>query len=88
MEPAAIDSYVLFHSHTSGMALYEYIRKKGIRVRISPAPRSFTAECGMSLLVEASELEAVKACVEQSGIEIDQIISIPRQINPRRDKYC
>lgn len=82
------DYYVLFHSHTSGMALYEYLRKQGIRVRISPAPRAATACCGMSLLVEAPELDAVNECIGKSGIEIDRVVALPRQIDPHRNKYC
>jgi hypothetical protein len=85
---AVTDYYVLFFGHTSGMALYEYVRKLGIRVRISPAPRAATSCCGMSLLVEEAELEAVKGCIERSGIEIDKIVALPRQINPKRDRYC
>ncbi|SHH74656.1 Protein of unknown function [Sporobacter termitidis DSM 10068] len=82
------DYYVLFFSHTSGMALYEFVRQRGIRVRISPAPRAATSCCGMSLLVEQRELEAVKACIEVSGIEIDKIVLLPRQIDPMRHKFC
>ena len=82
------DYYVLFFNHTSGMALYEYVRRQGIRVRISPAPRLATICCGMSLLVEEAELEAVRGCIVSSGIEIDRVVSLPRQINPRRDRYC
>lgn len=88
MSEPVTDYYILFHSHTSGMALYTYIRKQGIRVRISPAPRAASACCGMSLLVETPELDAVKDCIEKSGIEIDRVAALPRQIDPRRDKYC
>lgn len=82
------DYYVLFFGHTAGMALYEFVRQRGVRVRISPAPRAATACCGMSLLVEEAELEAVRECIECSGIEIDKIVPLPRQINPKRDRFC
>lgn len=82
------DYYILVHSHTTGMALYEFIRKRSIRARISPAPRAASSCCGMSILVEEPELEAVKECVNLSGIEIDKIVPLPRQIDPLRNKFC
>jgi len=82
------DSYVLFRNHTEGMKLYQYLRARGIAVRISPAPRAASACCGMSLLVEAEAIEAVRRCIPESGVQIDRIVSLPRQIDPARDKYC
>lgn len=26
--------------------------------------------------------------ISDAGVEIDRIVQLPRQINPRRDKYC
>lgn len=82
------DYYVLFHNHTEGMKLYQYIRARGIAAKISPAPRVASACCGMSLLVEAGAIEAVRRCISESGVQIDRIVLLPRQIDPARDKYC
>ena len=89
MEPSAIiDYYVLFHNHTEGMALYQYIRSHGANARICPVPRSVSACCGMSLLVLEEDIAAVRRCVEDSGISIAGIAELPRDIDPHRDRYC
>lgn len=80
--------YVLFENHTDGMALYRYCRNHGICVRISPAPRAASVCCGMSLLVSPEDIDAVRKCIEESGIAILKIVELPRQINPKRDVYC
>ncbi len=82
------DYYVLFHNHTEGMKLYQYVRAQGIPAKISPAPRIASVCCGMSLLVEASVIDAVRHCIEVSCTAIDRIVQLPRQIDPTRDKYC
>ena len=82
------DYYVLFHNHTEGMKLFQFVRARGIMVKISPAPRAASVCCGMSLLVEADAIEAVRRCIEESGTEIDRIVLLPRQIDPSRDQYC
>lgn len=88
MPEAVVDYYVLFHSHTDGLLLYQASREQGISVRISPAPRQVSACCGMSLLVEAEALAAVKQCIEEHEVCIDRIVPLPRQIDPTRDRYC
>ncbi len=81
------DWYVLFHNHTEGMALYQYIRKQGVTVKISPTPRAASVCCGMSLLVEENEREAVEACLRESGLAYDRFLSLPRQIDAKRDRF-
>ena len=89
MEPSTIiDYYVLFHNHTEGMALYQYLRSHGARARICPVPRAVSACCGMSLLVLEEDIAAVRRCVADSGISIAGIAELPRDIDPHRDRYC
>ena len=85
-----LDELVDFHieNHTDGTALYRFCREKGLGVRISPAPRAATVCCGMSLLVSPDEIDAVRACIAESGIPILKIAELPRQIDPKRDVYC
>ena len=86
--PEIIDYYILFQNHTDGMALYQYIRSHGANARICPVPRTASACCGMSLLVLEEDIEAVRRCVAESGITILDIVGLPRDINPHRDRYC
>ncbi|NLY08881.1 MAG: DUF3343 domain-containing protein [Tissierellia bacterium] len=88
MDSTRIDYYILFFNHTEGMSLYNYVKKKGIPVKISPAPRRATSCCGMSLLVDKDHIDAVRKCIDESGIVIDRIVPLENQINPDRDRYC
>jgi len=88
MAQEAEDYYVLFPNHTEGMKLYRFLRQRGIAVRVSPAPRLVSVCCGMSLLVEEQQIEAVRLAIPLSGVQIDRIVSLTRQIDPGRDRYC
>lgn len=88
MEDLGFNYYVLFYTYTEGMRLYHYLRDRRIEARIAPAPRAASTSCGMSLLVEEEYVEAVRQAVSESGVEIDRIVKLPCQIDPRRDKYC
>ena len=82
------DFYVLFDDHTDGMALYRYCRDRGLKVRISPAPRAATVCCGMSLLVSKDEIGRVRDLIEESKIPVLKVVELERQIDPKRDVYC
>ena len=72
------------------MALHELLRGNGIRSRISPAPRSIQGElgCGMSLLIMAEDIDAVRRCIEENNAEYHDIVPLENQINPNRHKFC
>ncbi len=82
------DYYVLFHNHTEGLQLYEYVKKQGLKVKISPTPRVASVCCGMSLLVQAADIEGVRQCIDEMQASYDRIVCLPRQINPKRDRFC
>lgn len=88
MSDKIIDWYILFLNHTEGMEMYNYLRSKDLKVKISPAPRALTVCCGMSILVDNEDIDEVRAAVESSNIEYDRIEDLPRQINPKRDLFC
>lgn len=88
MSTEQVDYYVLFHNHTEGLKLYRLLRERGIAVRISPAPRLVSVCCGMSLLAQEQDVDFIRTAIDEAGIEIDRIVGLPRQINPRRDTYC
>lgn len=88
MTAPVTDYYILFHNHTDGMALYQYIKKQGAVARICPVPRTASECCGMSLLVLKEDIETVCSCIDESGINIIGIAELPRNIDPHRDRYC
>ena len=85
---APVDCYVLFRSHTDGLALYGALKGAGVGARISPTPRAARAECGMSLLVSCDDEERIRAVARGCGAHIEGVARLPRQIKPDRDRYC
>ena len=82
------DFYILFHNHTEGMQLYSYLSKRKLKARICPVPRAASACCGVSLIVEKGDFPAVWAATEESGISNMGYAELPRNIDPKRDRYC
>lgn len=83
-----VQHYVLFPNHDNGMRLHRELKAEGVRAVIAPTPRSASKCCGISLLIEKDDIETVKRCIEEHGIEILDIVEIERDIDPNRDKYC
>ena len=82
--------YILFESYEQGMALHGLLDGNGLPNRIAPAPRCLkeAAACGMSLLIEAADMDAVRRCIEAHGGEYRTIVPLAGQLRPRRDTYC
>ena len=86
---AEMQHYVLFPNHENGMKLYRLLKEKGIKTQISPTPRAASKCCGISLLVrEEEKLASIRECIEEHEIEIIDIVSLEKDMNKMRDKYC
>ncbi len=83
-----IQHYVLFPNHDNAMRLYKELKNLGVRAVIAPTPRSVSKCCGVSLMVEEKDLDAIRACIEEHQIEIWEIAAVERDVNPKRDRYC
>ena len=83
-----IQCYVLFPNHDNGMRLHRELKKRGLKSTIAPTPRAASKCCGISLMIEAKDIPAVKQCVIEQEIEILDIAELENDINPNRDKYC
>ena len=80
--------YVVFPNHDNGMRLHRALRAAGLKSQISPTPRQASKCCGISLIVKEEELEQVKACIREKGVEIIGITALEKDVNPNRDQYC
>lgn len=80
--------YVLFHSHTDGLALYAALKKIDIPARISPTPRMTSARCGISLLVNPADRDEIASFVDREGLRIDRMVMLDIRIDPKRDRFC
>ena len=74
--------------HDNAMRLNRELKALGVKTVIAPTPRAASKCCGVSLLVRKEDLETIKACVKEHGIEILKIADIERDVNPKRDRYC
>lgn len=83
-----IQHYVLFPNHDNAMRLYKELKNLGVRAVIAPTPRSVSKCCGVSLMVEEKDLDAIRTCIEEYQIEIWEIAAVERDVNPKRDRYC
>lgn len=89
-EKTELNYYILFANYTQGLLLQELLKKDGISARIAPAPRSIQGElsCGMSLLVKQEDVEGVRDCIERNHAEYHDIVALPCQIQPHRNRFC
>ena len=76
-----IQHYVLFPNHDNGMRLYRELKKMGLKATIAPTPRA-------ALIVQEEDLDKIRECVREQGIEILKIVALERDINANRDRYC
>lgn len=83
-----IQHYVLFPNHDNGMRLYNELKKLGVWAVIAPTPRSASKCCGISLMIKEEDIDAVRRCVSEQGIEILKIAAVEKDLNPHRDRYC
>lgn len=82
--------YILFANYEQGLALHALLDEHGLPNRIAPAPRCVQGElsCGMSLLIEQTDIDAVRRCIAEYHGEYHSIVSLSGQLQPRRDQYC
>ena len=82
--------YILFVNYEQGLALRDLLLKHNVKNRIAPAPRAIQGElsCGMSLLIEDTDVESALTCIVKNKGEYHSIVPLTGQIKSHRDKYC
>lgn len=65
-----IKNYILFPSHSSGLALEQLLKSRKIKYVIVPTPRELSACCGISMEYDKKDEESIKNLVEENGISI------------------
>lgn len=83
-----VDCYVLFDSHTAALSLFQALKDAGVGARISPTPRLARTTCGVSLLTACDDRARIEALAREGGVAVQDIVALPRQIDPARDRYC
>ena len=82
--------YILFDNYEQGLALHDILDEAGVTNRIAPAPAAARGKlcCGMSLLVEADEIERARDVLRARQAVYHSIMPVENQLQPRRDRYC
>ena len=79
--------YILFDSHEQAMKLYNELNKAGIRLIVSPTPRSLSICCGVSLRLTDDKYEQVSAFLKSNSCEYKKVCKIEQEFNTQRDVY-
>ncbi len=61
-------SVVLFPNSQAAIRAERLLQTEGMACKLIPAPRQFTAECGLALRFERAEADRVRALLDQAGI--------------------
>ncbi len=69
-EIAQIKNYILFPSHSSGLALESLLKGRKIKYVIVPTPRELSACCGISIQYEKKDEDMIKKLVEENNIKV------------------
>ena len=90
MAEGHLRGYILFRTYEQGLALHDLLDRHDLKNRIAPAPRAIQGKlsCGMSLLIEPEDIDAVRTCIEENQGKYYDIVPLEDQIRSRRDRYC
>ncbi len=61
---------VTYYTTAEAMATERLCKKKGIEGKLIPAPRSISADCGISWRAPVELRETIVAALEEAGIEV------------------
>lgn len=70
MREKSLRFVVTFHTTADAMAMEKLCKRKSIAGKLISAPRTISADCGIAWRSELEEAEAIKAAVEEAGLEV------------------
>lgn len=79
--------YILFENHTDGMEMYRALKAANFKVQISPTPRELSTCCGMSLLIEETDIKSIKEMADKKALSYIGIEGIENSFDPTRHRY-
>ncbi|ORC35167.1 hypothetical protein B4O97_10580 [Marispirochaeta aestuarii] len=69
-------SVLLVYSTSHALRIEKMLKEREIPCRLVPVPRHLSSDCGTCVRFAASDSEAAKEAVDQSGIEIQGIFEV------------
>ncbi|MBS4538173.1 DUF3343 domain-containing protein [Clostridium sp. D2Q-11] len=74
------NTYILFPSHSDGLALEKKLKEESIKYTISPTPRSLSECCGISIMISPEICHTVESIIKENrDIRISGIHTIERK---------
>ncbi|QEK11280.1 DUF3343 domain-containing protein [Crassaminicella thermophila] len=73
-------TYVLFPSHTDGLALEKVLKSNNMKYTIVPTPRDLSKCCGISILINPDDTKQVEQLLKKhSDIKTEGIYTIEKK---------
>lgn len=71
--------YILFPNVTEGLKLEKQLKENSIKYTIVPTPRELSKCCGICIMYEKENEDAIKQAVEKQGIKTEGFKSLPKR---------
>ena len=80
--------YVTFNSHEDAIMLHDELKENGLKNVIAPTPRVISKCCGVCVMVDESEIDAVRKHIKDKDCPHRSIECIDQVFDPKRDRYA
>ncbi|NLV75969.1 MAG: DUF3343 domain-containing protein [Tissierellia bacterium] len=68
--------YILFPNYSQGLKLESLLKQKDIKYVISPTPRQLSSSCGISIMYNKEDENAIKNIIIGSSVKINGFFTI------------
>lgn len=74
------EAFILFPSHSDGLALEKVLKTNRVKYTIVPTPRSLSKCCGISIRIETGDIDLVKVLLSSNSlIHVDGIHTLKKR---------
>lgn len=80
--------YILFDNHEQAVKLHRELRDAGFAVTIAPTPRALSVCCGVAVMVDERDGEAVQNYLLSHDCAYRSIEKLEQEFNSRNDHYA
>ena len=67
---------ILVYSTSHAIALEKLLKARNVGTALVPVPRHLSSDCGICVRISSADEAEARACVEESGIEIQGIFAV------------
>lgn len=75
-----LNTYILFPSHSDGLALEKVLKYNKIKYTITPTPRELSKCCGISIMIDREDINLVEKIISgNSDIKTEGIHTLEKK---------